>query len=45
VAIHSLYVSVNNALRHQLLDGIPRVYVRNLEHPSVCTATSPALTF
>jgi hypothetical protein len=33
VAIHSLYVAVNNALRRQLLDAVPRVYVRDLEHP------------
>jgi hypothetical protein len=33
VAIHSLYVAVNNALRRQILDAVPRVYVRDLEHP------------
>jgi hypothetical protein len=33
VAIHSLYVAVNNALHRQLLDAVPRVYVRDLEHP------------
>jgi uncharacterized phage-associated protein len=32
IAIHSLYVAVNNALRQQLLDAIPRVYVRDIEH-------------
>jgi len=33
VATHSLYVAVNNALRRQILDAVPRVYVRDLEHP------------
>jgi hypothetical protein len=33
VAIHSLYVAVNNALRRQILDAVPCVYVRDLEHP------------
>jgi hypothetical protein len=32
IAVHSLYVAVNNALRQQLLDAIPRVYVREIEH-------------
>ncbi|EEC45165.1 predicted protein [Phaeodactylum tricornutum CCAP 1055/1] len=31
--IYNLYVAVNNALRQQLLDAVPRIYVRALAHP------------
>jgi hypothetical protein len=31
--IYNLYVAVNNALRQQLLDAIPKIYVRALGHP------------
>jgi hypothetical protein len=31
--VYNLYVAVNNALRQQLLDALPKIYVRALAHP------------
>jgi hypothetical protein len=43
--IYNLYVAVNNALRQQLLDAVPRIYVRALAHPMFAFSNVTCLDF